>query len=113
MPKAQRRAALKSALLGRFRDGEVIVLKDLSLESPKTAVMAKFFKAVKADKGALVVMPHADETIWRSLRNLPKTDLQTVTDINPYSVLRRPRVVFTERALQLLPEWIKSQTIVE
>ena len=113
MPKGQRRAALRSALLGRCKDGEVIVLKDISLDAPKTAVFAKFLKAVKADKGALVVTSRPDETMWRSIRNLPKTDLQAVSHISPYSVLRRPRVIFTERALQLLPEWIKSQTIVE
>lgn len=111
MPKGQRRAALRSALLGRMRDDEIIVLKDMPLDAPKTAKVARFLKAVRADKGALFVSKQHDEALWMSVRNLPKTDLQVLTDINAYSVLRRPRVIFTEAAIRALPNWVKDQAL--
>jgi len=113
MPKAQRRAALRSALLGRFKDGEVIVLTDMPLEAPKTAKVAKFLDAVHAGTGALLVTDKPDATLWKSVRNLPKTDLQSVNDLCAYSVMRRPRVIFTQAALAALPGWMDREKGIE
>ena len=106
MPRAQRRAALRTALLGRFRDSDVIVLKSMPLDAPKTSKVARFLKAVHADSGALMVTAEPDPTLWKSVRNIPKTDLQSVRDLCAYSVMRRPRVIFTEAALAALPGWV-------
>lgn len=106
MPKAQRRAAMRSALLGRLRAGDVSVVRGFSLDAPKTAKVAKFLQAVSADRGVLLVVEENNEILWKSARNLPKADMQVYTDLSAYSVLRRPRVIFTEAALQALPAFI-------
>lgn len=109
MPKSQRRAALRSALLGRFKADDVVVLKDWVFDAPKTAKVAKFLSAIQADRGALIITADHDEMFWLSARNLPKTDMQSVREMSAYSVLRRPRVIFTESALQALPEQVAKK----
>src|SRR5438132_14112437 len=44
MPKKQRRLARDSALLPKFQSGDVRVVDKISLEQPKTKVLAKLFK---------------------------------------------------------------------
>ena len=108
MPKKARRLALKSALLGKFRDNEVVVLKDLGMSSPKTKDAAVTLKNLKADAGCLMVIPQYDENVLKSFRNIPATDLSVLSDLNAYSVLRRKQVVFTKAALEALVEEVKK-----
>ena len=108
MPKTQRRLALCSALLARFRDGEVIALRDMPLEEPRTAMVANFLRRVNGDSGALLVDHQPNDIFWKSVRNLPKTDFHPVSDLCAYAVMRRPRIIFTEAALNALPGWISK-----
>jgi ribosomal protein L4 len=43
-------------------------------------------------------MHAADENAYKSGRNIPRTDIRVVDDVNAYDVLRRPRVIFTKEA---------------
>jgi large subunit ribosomal protein L4 len=108
MPRQAKRLALKSALLGKFRDNEVVVLKDLDAGAPKTKAVATTLKSLKVNSGCLVVVPAYDENVLKSCRNLPMTDLSVLSDLNAYSVLRRKQVVFTKAALEALVEEVKK-----
>lgn len=108
MPRQARRMALKSALLGKLRDNEVMILSELGLPTPKTKEVAKILKNIKADSGCLMVLPKYDENILRSVRNIPGADLTVFTDLNAYSVLRRKFVVFTRAALEAFVEEVKK-----
>ena len=48
VPRKVRRLAFKSALTSRLMDGDVIVVDALSLEQPKTKLMAKFLSKRRA-----------------------------------------------------------------
>ncbi len=108
MPKKARRLALKSALLGKFRDNEVVVLKDFDVAAPKTKSVASTLKNLKVTSGCLMVVPAYDENVLKSCRNLPATDLSVLSDLNAYSVLRRKQVVFTKAALEALVQEVKK-----
>lgn len=108
MPRHARRQALKSALLGKLRDNEVVVLNDLTVSTPKTKDIASTLKNLKADSGCLMVIPAHDENILKSCRNLPNTDLSVYTDLNAYSVLKRKQVVFTKAALEAFAQEVQK-----
>ncbi len=55
-----------------------------------------------------MVVPEYNETILKSCRNLPKTELSVLSDLNAYAVLRRKQVVFTKAALEALAEEVKK-----
>ncbi|MDR3077526.1 MAG: 50S ribosomal protein L4 [Planctomycetota bacterium] len=102
MPRHAKRLALRSALLGKFRDDEVTILDDLRLQSPKTKEVAATLKNLKIDSGCLIVIPEHDENTLKSCRNIPDADLSIFSNLNAYAVLRRKRLLFTKAALEAL-----------
>ena len=104
MPRHARRQALKSALLGKLRDNEVVVLRDLEAPVPKTRDIVATLRSLKVTAGCLLVVRNHDDNVLKSCRNIPDADLSVYTDINAYSLLRRKQVVFTKAALQALAE---------
>ncbi len=108
MPRQAKRLALKSALLGKFRDNEVTVLSDFDVSAPKTKEVASALKNCKVESGSLVVVHAYNENLLKSCRNLPKTDLSVLSDLNAYSVLRRKQLVFTKAALEALAEEVSK-----
>ncbi len=108
MPRQAKRLALKSALLGKFRDNEVTVLSDFAVSAPKTKEVAATLKNLKVNTGCLMIIPQHDENILKSCRNLPEADLSVLSDLNAYSVLRRKQLIFTKAALEALVQEVKK-----
>jgi len=108
MPRQAKRLALKSALLGKFRDNEIVVLKDWDVSAPKTKDVASTLKNLNVTSGCLMVIPEYNENVLKSARNLPKTDLSVLSDLNAYTVLRRKQVIFTKAALEALAQEVKK-----
>jgi large subunit ribosomal protein L4 len=113
MPKKQRRAALKSALLGKLKDGEVKVLDKLDLSSPKTQEAAKILSALKVEKSALIAVAQYSEAAWKSIRNLPNADLLPALELNPYALIRPATVIFTKEALEAFFTFLTNEKAVE
>lgn len=107
MPKKERRLALKSALLGKFRDGEVKVVSELKQETPRTREVAGTLKALEVEKGCLIVSKERDENLWLSVRNISYTDLAPLSGLNAYNVLKRKQLVITKEALEAISEEMK------
>lgn len=109
MPKKARRAALRSALLGKLRDGEIVIVSDLSLEAPKTKEVVSAFQNlnVNLDKNCLLVTKAEDTVLYKSIRNVEKAEMATLNALNAYSVLKPAKVVITKEALQAIPEELK------
>jgi large subunit ribosomal protein L4 len=108
MPRKVRRAALDSALLSRMKDSELIVLDGLKLEAPKTRVVARALKAIGVERTCLLALPGQDEVLLKSARNLPRTRVRRVADLNAYDVLWPQRVVFTRPAFEAILESRKN-----
>lgn len=111
MPKRAKKEALKSALLGKFRDGEVVVVNELKQEEAKTKEIAATLTSLKIDRGCLVVTwqedGKTDQNLWKSIRNIPDTDLSPLKDLNVYTVLHRKNLLMTKDALEALAREMK------
>lgn len=104
MPKKARRAALRSALSAKVRDGEFIVLDQLALSEPKTRVVAEALKKLNAEKGALIVAADFDANVYLSARNIPGVAATAARNINVYDVLSHDRIVMTKDAVAKVEE---------
>lgn len=104
IPKKSRRAALRSALSAKLRDGELIVLDTLSLNEPKTKLVADALVKLNAEKGALIVAADFDNNVYLSARNIPGTAATAARNINVYDVLKYDRVVMTKDAVAKVEE---------
>jgi large subunit ribosomal protein L4 len=101
-PKKMKAAALRGALSDRARAGRVHVVEsfgaaDGAVPSTRTALAA--LQATTDARKVLVVLDHADDVGWRSLRNIPAVHLLDEGQLNTYDVLVNDDIVFTRAAL--------------
>ena len=89
IPKKARRLALYTALSAKVRDNELVVIDNLNFDIPKTKQMVGILKALNIDNSScLIVIPKANENVWKSARNIPSVKIMTSTELNAYEILR-------------------------
>src|SRR5688572_4834800 len=94
--KKTKQLALRKALTERLNAGEVMVLDDLKLESPKTKGFTEVLgKLDLADKTTLLVDSAIENNLRLATRNLASVEVTTSDAVNTYQVLRYDRLVFS------------------
>ena len=109
--KKVRKLALKSALATKINEGNVIVLDDFSLETPKTKTFINFAKALNFDNAKqLYVVSFDSENFDRdyfvelSTRNIEKVITISTRELNIYWLIKQDKVVLTKEALATIEE---------
>src|ERR1700683_4851354 len=88
LSKKSRRLARNSAVLLKLQSQDVLVLSDLKLPEPKTKHMAVVYKALGIDRSCLLALNGRDESVERSARNLDRTTLTTVEQLNAWDIMQ-------------------------
>jgi len=97
-----RQLALRKALSERLRAGDVVLVDDLKLGSPKTKEFLGVLNALELKGTALIVAQAADKNLTLASRNVPEVRLTTSDTLNTYDVLRPAKLVFTRNAFEQL-----------
>ena len=100
MTRKMKQLARNSALLAKLKDGNVAIIDPLEMAEPKTKTFYQMLKAVGGDRGCLVALDQPNQTVYKSGRNIPKTELREVRELNAYEILRRRKVVFSKPAFE-------------
>jgi large subunit ribosomal protein L4 len=100
MPKKARRLATQSALLSKLQSNDVRVVDQLGLEQPKTKLVAQMYKALGIDRSCLLALQGRDENLERSARNIDRTTLTTVAQLNAWDILRNRTLLLTKAGLE-------------
>jgi large subunit ribosomal protein L4 len=100
MNKKMRRLATSNAILAKIQSDEIRVLDSLSLEQPKTRLMAQVYKALGIERSCLLAMTSQDEAIVRAARNIDRTTLTTVQQLNAWDILRNRTLLLTRDGLE-------------
>ena len=95
---------MKSALSAKVAANEMIVLDDFGLDAIKTKDVAAVLVAVKADKKTLIVLPEKDAVVYKSARNLDKTNVTLVSTLNVYDILNCNTIVVLKDAVAKIEE---------
>jgi large subunit ribosomal protein L4 len=103
LPKKARRTALRSALIRKHADQELIVASELEVKEPKTKEAVALLKAFKIDSALLVDLAE-NANLFRAVRNLPRVKAVDVAGLNIYDVLAHKSVVFSRRAFEAVLE---------
>ena len=98
--KATRQLALRKAMGERLKSGDVIVVDDLRLSSPKTREFMGVLSALKVVGTTLVVASVRDKNLTLASRNVPQVELATSDSLNTYQVLRFDKLLFTRGAFE-------------
>ena len=100
MPKKQRRLARDSALLSKLQAGDVRVVDQIALEQPKTKLVAQLFKKLGIDRSVLVAINGRNESLEKSARNIARTNLTTVAQLNAWDLLQSRTLLLTRDGLE-------------
>ena len=98
--KKTRQLALRKALTERLKAGDVVVVEDLKLESPKTKTFIGVISKLELKGTTLVVSTGVDKNLTLASRNLEKVALTTSDSLNTYDVLRPDKLLFTKSAFE-------------
>lgn len=95
MPRKMRRVAMRSALSLKTTNNQLVVVKDLSLEQPKTRDFVAFLGKLKLENSVLVLLPAHNENVELSARNLPEVKTLLAGYVNVRDVLGHQTLVLT------------------
>lgn len=100
-----KKLASKSVLSSRAKEKAIQILEDFSMETPKTKEFINILNSLSAsDKKALLIVGEKDKNLYLSARNLKKTNVSTVAEVNTYDLINAERVIFCEGTLDQLKE---------
>ncbi|HEU6448655.1 MAG TPA: 50S ribosomal protein L4 [Verrucomicrobiae bacterium] len=98
--KKTKQLALRKALSERLKAGDVIVVDDLKLNSPKTKEFVGMISKLELKGTTLVISAGVDKNLALASRNIEKVALTTSDSLNTYDVLRPDKLLFTKDAFQ-------------
>jgi large subunit ribosomal protein L4 len=101
-PKKMKRLALRSVLSSRAAADELTVIDSFALDDGKTRTLLRVLSDLGAEAGALLVLGERTDPVWRAARNLEKVHVVTPNGLNLLDLLRLPRLVVTEAAVEEL-----------
>lgn len=110
MPKKMRRAAMKSGLSSRLREGAIVALDAFTVDEPKTRTVAAALDALELAGRVLIVDTEFEHNAFLAARNLRNVEMQTAHSLNLLEVLAADTLVFTVPALQAVAERLTNGT---
>lgn len=97
--KKVRLLAKKSALTYKARENSIMVLEDFDFDSPKTKQYINILKNLGlTGRKSLMVLADVRPNVFLSLRNIPKTNIALVNNLNTYSILNSGTLILSESA---------------
>ena len=92
--------ARRSALSLRAKNDQIIVLDALAFDAPKTKAMVEVMNKLNiAGKKVLFVLAENNNEVLKSARNICRTNVMTVGELNTYAIMNANAVVIVENAL--------------
>lgn len=94
-----------SALSYKAKENAIIVVEDLTFDTPKTSQFIDVLKGLNIDgKKVLFVTPEYNENLYLSLRNIPYVGASLLADINTYDLVNVNILVLSESAAKVFSE---------
>ena len=104
-----KKLALRKALSERIKAGDVLVVDDLKLNSPKTKDFLGVLSAFEVKGTALVVAQAIDKNLTLASRNVETVEVTTSETLNTYQVLRPGKLIFTRGAFEKVEERLTQE----
>jgi large subunit ribosomal protein L4 len=108
--KKVRQLALRKALGERLTAGDVILVDEIKLASPKTKEFVGVVNRLGLEGTTLFVIGASDTTVERAARNVAGVGLTTGSRLNTYDVLKYDKLVFTKGAFEQIEARLGKET---
>jgi large subunit ribosomal protein L4 len=108
MNTKEKKAALKSALSRRVKEGKFVVVSDMTVDESKTKAFAQKVAGIGVDGKALLVDTMENTNAVLASRNNPKLQFVDALHVNVYDVVNSRYIVLSQAALERLKEALQS-----
>lgn len=102
--KKMKAQAFRSAISYKIANNELFVLDELTLEAPKTKLMAEILKNFKLDKKTLVIVTGEATDIVRAGSNIEKLTVTDADLTNVYQLVSNVAIIATKDAIKKIEE---------
>ena len=101
--KKMRQLARRSVLSSKAKNGEIIILEDISISAPKTKDFAEILKKLNLSgkKITILVAGYSDD-LFLAVRNIPNIYLVEATSASTYDLLDCETLLFDKAGLSLI-----------
>ena len=97
--------ARRSALSLRAKQDQLIVLDTLAFEAPKTKAMIDVLAKLNiSGKKVLFVLPENNDVVLKSARNIERTNVVTVNELNTYAIMNSNALVLLKDSVKAIEE---------
>jgi len=98
-----------SALTYKAQKNAIMVVEDFNFDAPKTKEFAAIKKNLNlADSKSLLVLKEHNSNIYLSSRNIEKSEVATVSDLNTYSIMNAGTIVLVESSVAELSNLLNA-----
>ena len=102
--KKRYRAGMSAIFSQLSREGRLVVVESLKVDSPKTKVLADKFKAMNLQSSVMVIAEEVDENMYLASRNLKNVFVVEPRYADPVSLIQFKKVLVTKGAIDKLQE---------
>ena len=102
LPKKVRALGLRHALSSKFNSGQLIVIDQAVIDSPKTQGLLASFEKLGVNNALFITGPEVDANFALASRNIPNIDVLPTAGLNVYDSLRRHKLVLTKSAVEAI-----------
>jgi large subunit ribosomal protein L4 len=99
-----------SALSYKAKENAILVVEDITFDSPKTKQFVEIMNTLKVGgKKAMYIMPEYNDNVQLSIRNVPSILGVMLSDINTYDIVNSEVLVLTESAAKIFADDEKAE----
>jgi large subunit ribosomal protein L4 len=109
MNTKEKKAALKSALSQRVKEGKFVVVNDMAVDEVKTKSFAQKVAAIGVEGKALLIDTMENTNAVLASRNNPKLNFVDALHVNVYDVVNSRYIVLSQAALDRLTEALSNE----
>ncbi len=109
MNTKEKKAALKSALSQRLREGKLLIVSNFALDEAKTKSFALKVAGIGVEGRALLIDTLENTNAVLASRNHPKLHLVDALHVNVYDVVNSRYIVLSQAALDRLTEALSNE----
>ena len=94
--------AKMSALSHKAKENAIVIVEDVTLETPKTKTFMNILNSLKVgDKKLMFVIPEYNDNVYISSRNISSVLTMLMSDVNTYDLVNSEVLVLTESAAKI------------
>ena len=103
LPKNLRKIAMRSVLSSKVKEGNLVVIEDLTLKSNKTSNLRDKLSKLPIGKSALFVDGEKiNKNFYMALKNIPNFDVLPSVGANVYDIMKKETLILSKDSLEIL-----------